>query len=871
MYENDPIDSIHVTLTRSSLYGFGIAISGETDETNQQNLIISEIIPNGPADGKLLPNDRIVNVNGHPVIRSMEYTALKLIRESTDFVHLIVQRRKHRSNENHLRKCILNRTQSNDQFGIRIDCQFYIKKLSSKFNEFNLHEGDEILQINEIPVERLTLDEAQNLIDKSKGQIILHTKPKKFINNNSNLCQDYLRPNPGIRYISFSTDTSSIGIRLAGGNKYGLFICEIQSNSIASKSGLFIGDKIFSVNKIDFNNLTREEAVLFLMNMKTTQVNMIVSNLPYEYEKLLADIGGDSFYIRAHFARQSSNDDELSISINDIFHVTDTLYNGQVGSWVATKLNSVVPSKKLTGAIPNRSRAEQLVETAPNLTELMKSKQMSLRRKLRTKFSEKRTRSVLSLNSFKDELWSEKPATWKPLISSKFSTYERVQLKPITIIRPVVLLGPLADIARDQLLSRYPDEYELPEIHLQSHSNIIKLQSIKNIINKNRHCVLDITPQAIEQLNSSQCYPIVIYLKLVDRRLLKEIRYEYGKFYQKSTRRLLETSEHIETNYSYLFTSMMKIDQIDNWFDKIKGQIDFHQDELVWMTNEQMNSNENFQSNEFIYLRNSLKRIASDPSMFSNRNSAIFEFPTKQSTIRSLNFNDRLSTSDSNGSLRKDLLNKSTNNRSIYSSDIGNLHKKISDNLLKQKLSSSLQKPRVYMYDDRNLVNSQTTIVSSSSTSSTQSFKEKNVREVGETRSYSIQDGCNVIGSARGIIDYYGGKLSCPLTGVSLYIPMGAIPEGIEQEIFFEVCQDASRIDQFHGQLLSPIVICGPQGIRFNKSLELTLPHKAGNNAQQMTLMLHGHQQPNSKGNFQQHNGIHQITNSNVSILIDHF
>lgn len=59
------------------------------------------------------------------------------------------------------------------------------------------------------------------------------------------------------------------------------------------------------------------------------------------------------------------------------------------------------------------NRAEQLVETAPNLTELMKSKQMSLRRKLRTKFSEKRTRSVLSLNSFKDELWSEKPTAWK--------------------------------------------------------------------------------------------------------------------------------------------------------------------------------------------------------------------------------------------------------------------------------------------------------------------------------------------------------------------------------------------------------------------------------------------------------------------------
>lgn len=85
----------------------------------------------------------------------------------------------------------------------------------------------------------------------------------------------------GTRYISFFTETSSIGIRLAGGNKYGLFICEIQSNSIADKSGLFIGDKIFSVNNIDFTNLTREEAVLYLMNMKISQVNMIVSNLPY--------------------------------------------------------------------------------------------------------------------------------------------------------------------------------------------------------------------------------------------------------------------------------------------------------------------------------------------------------------------------------------------------------------------------------------------------------------------------------------------------------------------------------------------------------------------------------------------------------------
>lgn len=32
----------------------------------------------------------------------------------------------------------------------------------------------------------------------------------------------------------------------------------------------------------------------------------------------------------------------------------------------------------------------------------------------------------------------------------------------VTIIRPVVILGPLADIARDQLLDQYSDQFELP-------------------------------------------------------------------------------------------------------------------------------------------------------------------------------------------------------------------------------------------------------------------------------------------------------------------------------------------------------------------------------------------------------------------------
>lgn len=46
--------------------------------------------------------------------------------------------------------------------------------------------------------------------------------------------------------------------------------------------------------------------------------------------------------------------------------------------------------------------------------------------------------------------------------------------------------------------------------------------------------------------------------------------------------------------------------------------------------------------------------------------------------------------------------------------------------------------------------------------------------------------------TARGIFNSNGGVLSSIETGVSIIIPQGAIPEGVEQEIYFKVCRDNS-------------------------------------------------------------------------------
>lgn len=54
------------------------------------------------------------------------------------------------------------------------------------------------------------------------------------------------------------------------------------------------------------------------------------------------------------------------------------------------------------------------------------------------------------------------------------------------------------------------------------------------------------------------------------------------------------------------------------------------------------------------------------------------------------------------------------------------------------------------------------------------------------------EDGHTVVATARGVFSSNGGVLSSIETGVSIIIPQGAIPDGVEQEIYFKVCRDNS-------------------------------------------------------------------------------
>ena len=63
---------------------------------------------------------------------------------------------------------------------------------------------------------------------------------------------------------------------------------------------------------------------------------------------------------------------------------------------------------------------------------------------------------------------------------SKFPAYERVSLKHPGFPRPVVIFGPVADLARERLLRDYPGKFASPRKYTcVSSSNLISRNEYK--------------------------------------------------------------------------------------------------------------------------------------------------------------------------------------------------------------------------------------------------------------------------------------------------------------------------------------------------------------------------------------------------------
>uniref|UniRef100_H2ZLR4 Guanylate kinase-like domain-containing protein n=1 Tax=Ciona savignyi TaxID=51511 RepID=H2ZLR4_CIOSA len=143
-----------------------------------------------------------------------------------------------------------------------------------------------------------------------------------------------------------------------------------------------------------------------------------------------------------------------------------------------------------------------------------------------------------------------------------FPAYERVVLREAGFKRPVVIFGPLADISRERLAADYATAYEVARNEgtvsgqKSNRKGVIRLNTIKDIIEKDKHAVLDITPTAVQKLNYAQLYPIVVFLDPQSKAVVKDLRMRLActePEKKKKPGKLYDRAVKMQRGYSHVF------------------------------------------------------------------------------------------------------------------------------------------------------------------------------------------------------------------------------------------------------------------------------------------------------------------------------
>ncbi|XP_017073459.2 tight junction protein ZO-3 isoform X12 [Drosophila eugracilis] len=381
------------------------------------------------------------------------------------------------------------------------------------------------------------------------------------------------------RFISFQKE-GSVGIRLTGGNEAGIFVTAVQPGSPASLQGLMPGDKILKVNDMDMNGVTREEAVLFLLSLQD-RIDLIVQYCKEEYDEVVTNQRGDSFHIKTHFHCDNPSKGEMAFKAGDVFRVIDTLHNGVVGSWQVLKIGRGHQEMQ-RGVIPNKSRAEELATAQFNATKKEMNANESRGNFFRRRRSTHRRSKSLSRENWDDVVFSDS--------ISKFPAYERVVLRHPGFVRPVVLFGPVSDLARERLAKDFPDKFSTPlqdddkSAGTSGKCRIVRLSNIRDVMDRGKHALLDITPNAVDRLNYAQFYPVVIFLKTDSKHVIKQLRHGLPKAAHKSSKKLLEQCQKLERVWSHIFSTQIALSDEESWYRKLRDSIDLQQSGAVWMS-----------------------------------------------------------------------------------------------------------------------------------------------------------------------------------------------------------------------------------------------------------------------------------------------
>ncbi|XP_077202063.1 disks large homolog 5 isoform X3 [Paroedura picta] len=438
------------------------------------------------------------------------------------------------------------------------------------------------------------------------------TTPTTSPCNSIRSSMDTSKKTPEPRTVVIKKSQVELGIQICGGNLYGIFVSELEEDSPArGPDGLVPGDMILEYGSVDMQNKTAEEA--YLEMLKPGESIRIKAQYRMQEFNRIKELPGDGFYIRALYDRLAEVEQDLSFKKDDILYVDDTLPQGNFGCWMAWQLDE--NAQKLDrGQIPSKYMMEQefcrrhsMSETKDENSSTKTSSAAARRSFFRRRHKHKRSGS----KDGKDLQALDTISTDSiPFLDDAVSlAYQRVQKVDCTSPRPVLILGPLLDAVKDMLVKESPGKFcrcplEVMKASQQAiergvkdclfidykrrsgHFDVTTVASIKEITEKDCHCLLDIAPHAIERLHSIHIYPIVVFIRFKNAKQIKEQKdpiFLRDKVTQKHSKEQFETAQKIEQEYSKYFTGVVQGGPLPTICTQIMTTVDQEQNKVLWI------------------------------------------------------------------------------------------------------------------------------------------------------------------------------------------------------------------------------------------------------------------------------------------------
>ncbi|XP_062833174.1 disks large homolog 2 isoform X26 [Anolis carolinensis] len=445
------------------------------------------------------------------------------------------------------------------------------------------------------------------------------------------------------RKVVLHKGSTGLGFNIVGGEDgEGIFVSFILAGGPADLSGeLQRGDQILSVNGIDLRGATHEQAAAALKGAGQT-VTIIAQYQPEEYARFEAKIhdlreqmmnhsmssgSGSlrtnqkrSLYVRAMFDYDKSKDSGLpsqglSFKYGDILHVI----NASDDEWWQARRVMLEGDSEEMGVIPSKRRVERK-ERARLKTVKFNSKPGVIDAK--GSFNDKRKKNFIFSRKFpfyKNKELSEQDTSDPERGQEDFIlSYEPVTRQEINYTRPVIILGPMKDRINDDLISEFPDKFgscvphttrpkrdyevdgrdyhfvisrEQMEKDIQEHKFIeagqyndnlygTSVQSVRFVAERGKHCILDVSGNAIKRLQAAQLYPIAIFIKPKSWEPLMEMN---KRFTEEQAKKTYERAMKLEQEFGEYFTAIVQGETLEEIYNQCKFVIEEQSGPFIWI------------------------------------------------------------------------------------------------------------------------------------------------------------------------------------------------------------------------------------------------------------------------------------------------